>query len=196
MMFLMKLGIIMAVILGALDLSAQTLDVTNTASITTNLFFYFRGGTNYHEHGRFSSSDWISYTIVSRDKKPELFRSFPLTQAFDLKMFDEAGKPVPKTMMGLSWTGEVKPPTTRREVRRLHGRPSGETYFLFRPDDLFVLTNKGIYDLEARLTIWGRTTNNVPDIEPWLLLQKTPIETNLHYGVVVSELLRVKIVKD
>jgi hypothetical protein len=111
-------------------------------------------------------------------------------------MFDESGRPVPKTKVGLLWGEPVELPKTLHEVSRLHGRPSGETYALFRADDLFVITNKGIYDLEARLAIWGKTTNSTPDIEPWLLHQKPPINTNLHYGVVVSEPLRVKIFKE
>jgi hypothetical protein len=191
----MKHKIKLLVLLLALALSAKAAEVTNTASITTNLFFYFTAGTNYLEHGKFLSGDLIRYTIATHDKKLELFRSFPAHQAFDFKMFDESGKPVSNTKLGLSWREPIEPPKTLHEVSRLHGRPSGETYSLFRPDDLFVITNKGTYDLEFRLTIWGQTTNNIPDIDILLLHQKPPINTNLHYGVVVSEPLRVKVIK-
>jgi hypothetical protein len=180
----------------ALAASAEAEMVTNSAAITTNLYFFLTAGTNYLDHSTFRSADWISYTIASRDKKPELFRCFPAQQAFELKLFDESGRPVPKTKLGLSWGAPVKAPKSMREASRVHGRPAGGTYYLFRPNDLFSITNKGSYALEVKLTLWARTTNNTPDIEPLIFHQKPPINANLHYGVVVSEPLHVRIIKD
>jgi hypothetical protein len=191
-MKIMKHKIKLLGLLFALASSARAAEVTNTASITTNLFFYFTAGTNYLDHSKFPSSDMIRYTIASRDKKPELFRIFTTRQAFGLKLSDASGRPVPRTKFGLLWGQPVDPPKSTREATRLYPRPAGETYFLFRPDDLFVITNRGTYDLEVRLTLWARTTNSVPDIEIWSI--ENP-KANLHYGVVVSEPLRVKVIK-
>lgn len=189
----MRLHIKLNGLLFALVLSAKAGVVSNTASITTNLFFYFTAGTNYLEHSKFHSGDLIRYTIASRDNKPELFRCFPAHEAFDFKLFDESGKPIPKTKLGLLWGQAGESPKTMRAVSRLHGRPAGETYDLFRADDLFFITNTGIFDLEVRMRLWAQTTNNVPNLEPWRI--RGP-RTNINYGLVISEPLHVRIVKE
>lgn len=62
---------------------------------------------------------------------------------------------------------------------------------LFRPEDMFVITNKGVYDLVVRMRICVAMTNGVPDYKA-MTSKGFPREP---LGVAVSSPYRAKVIK-
>jgi hypothetical protein len=103
---------------------------------------------------------------------------------------------MPKTKLGRTF---VKPPGQPKNEEDLwdfanDGIRRGVLHDFFRPDELFVITNKGVYGLEVRMRICVPMTNGVPDTNAMLDYRKVSYMTNC--GVVESPPLRVKVIKD
>jgi hypothetical protein len=64
---------------------------------------------------------------------------------------------------------------------------------MFRADEMFVITNKGVYELEVRMRICVPLTNGVPDTNAMAsFLRHTSLDG---YGVVESSPVRVEVIK-
>jgi hypothetical protein len=200
--------------LAATGFPAQASSITNSAPITSNLALYllqsFGPFTN-----QFRTTDSISYLIRSEPVTNHVFyRVFPVDQAFDFHLFNDAGQEVPKTKRGIAYSKPVRPPRSIVAAANLKGTSSPHMEHLFRPEDrflmtnggfslndMFVITNKGVYELELRIRIWAQTTNtNGPNYEPWMFSEnfvKLLVGgTNAHFDVVTSAPVRVKVIKD
>ena len=130
---------------------------------------------------------------------PMQYLMLPFDQTYDFHLFDDKGREVQKTEQGLANSKPAHSPRNMKEYERL--RPSffaqnGGTKFnaLFRPEDMFVITNKGGYTMEIRMSICVQvTTNGTPDYEA---LQNLKITPHGPFGIVVSKPLRVKVTKE
>jgi len=164
------------------------------AFVTSNLTFYLSGKTNWSPQSQFQYNELIKWNIVAANTNAA-FRTFPYNQAFEFRLFDGTGREVAKTSKGQANSVPFNPPQTMSEVAKLHGHITSESYPLFRAEEMFVLTNRGIYQLEVRMRLWAQVTNHTPDYEVWTHFLKSP-STNTYFGVVVSEPIKVKVVKD
>lgn len=120
-------------------------------------------------------------------------------QAIDFKMFDENGREVPKTEKGLA---QSRPPIPPKNALDLHSHfkpgiahwPLHDVHQLFRPSDMFVITNKGIYELMIKMRICVALTNGVPDTNAMTDSHLDLISED--FGVVESTPVRVKVIKE
>lgn len=120
-------------------------------------------------------------------------------QAVDLKMFDNKGREVPKTEKGLASNQTPIPPKGAIDLHR-HFKPGIAHWPLhsvhewFRPDDMFIITNKGVYELIIKVRLCVAMTNGMPDTNAMTDSHLDLISEN--FGVVESTPLRVKVVKE
>ncbi|HEY5346411.1 MAG TPA: hypothetical protein VIK62_08720, partial [Verrucomicrobiae bacterium] len=116
------------------------------------------------------------------------------------------GKEVSKTKAGLTLTGTPPKPTKDDLIfwRTSGFRPfavSGEGVqgSLFRPDDVFVITNKGVYELEVRTRLYVIMTNGIPDVSAMFDGRNATgrgLPFIKDFGVLTSPPLRVKVIKE
>lgn len=69
-----------------------------------------------------------------------------------------------------------------------------DTRALARPDELFVIKDKGVYQMEVRIRICVPTTNNVPDFA--MMTNGNALLTNRYFCVVTSAPVRVNVIKE
>jgi|GEM_PF-1886708 len=191
---------------------------TNVALLPANLIFFLEkelgddAPTN-----QFKSNEMICWAMTVRrtnlvvphdldsmttmaDTNSVYYRGLPsMPQAFDLKLLDDKGQEVPKTKKGIAYSQPLIPPKDALDLHRhfKHGIahwPLHSVYKLFRPDDIFVITNKGIYELTIKVRICVAMTNGVPDISAMTDPHLDLVAEN--FGVVVSTPLRVKVIKE
>jgi hypothetical protein len=170
-------------------------DETNTVRVTERIFFSlekrFGSVTNV-----FSANEPVAYGITTTATNHDLiYRYFPLERSFVFKLYDAAGTEVKKTARGLEYSKAPRMPRTLVQSTKLHGSDSFTGGFLFIPEDVFVLTNKGEYKLEISLRLWVQTTNTGVPNEISQYTQPI-IGTNYQFGVVTSPPVRVKIIKE
>ena len=111
-----------------------------------------------------------------------------------------------KTKAGTAISQPVNPSTYGRSMEdHLIGRDvddllfqgvknNDNCYALFRPDEIFVITNKGIYDLSISMRICVPMTNGVVDTNALMNFHARAHSRN--FGVVESSPLHVKVIKE
>jgi hypothetical protein len=167
---------------------------TNRVPITTNLVFYLTGKQVNRPRSEFRSDELMFWGVACTSTHFIPFRTFSSSQAFDFTMVDAAGNKVKKNSRGIKMSQPFQPPTSRSEAARLPAQVTDGCYALFQAEDMFEMLTNGTYELEIRLRLWAQTTNQTPDYEIMTHFMNPP-NANIHYGVVVSDLLRVKITK-
>lgn len=181
---------------------AKQLTSSNTVTITTNLLFYL--SSDGDPANQFKSDNSIRYNVCPNPFYTSgtnymwvQFFLFPLNQAFDFRLLDDKGNEVQKTKLGVANGQPAHLPTTMHEfdqlkyiLRRQNEAIRGS---LFRPDEMFMITNKGVYTMEVRMRICVQITNGVPDYQ---VMQDKSQFPHGPFGIVVSKPLRVKIVKE
>jgi len=180
---------------------------SNSVFITTNLAFFL---TSREQHlfpiNQFKSDDLIFYGILGTTTNYIGARHFP-SGNFDFHLFDENGKEVGKTKSGIALTGTPPKPTEANiTFYRTSGfspfytnEKVGEYHELFRPEDVFVITNKGIYDLEIQTRLCVIMTNGSPDLKAmtdWRNITSLGNKFYNDFGILTSPPLRVKIIKE
>ena len=65
---------------------------------------------------------------------------------------------------------------------------------LARPDELFVIKDKGVYQMKVRVRICVPTTNNAPDFT--MMTNENALLTNRCFCVVTSGPVRVNVIKE
>jgi hypothetical protein len=198
----MKFNYLLGTIL-ALTLSVRASQITNSVNITTNLVFSLRKHQSVGPQSEFKSDDEIIWGLVGTSTNYIGYRHCP-SGNFDFHLFDENGNELSKTIAGKDLTATPGKPTRGDLVKR-HFMPyfvdkkAGEFHWLFRPDDMFVITNKGIYDLEVRIRLCVIMTNGAPDLKAmtdWrnsTLLEPSVVKD---FGILTSAPLRVKVIKE
>lgn len=187
-------------------LCAPASELTNSVNITTNLVFCLEKIKTDGAQSQFKSDEIIRYKIAGTSTNYIGARHFP-SGNFDFHLFDESGKEVTKTKAGLALTGTPPKPT---EAGITFYRTSGFSPFfvneevvdqnpLFRPDDMFVITNKGIFDLEIKVRLCVIMTNSSPDLKAMTDWRNVTSRGNRYYksfGTLTSPPLRVKVIKN
>jgi hypothetical protein len=164
--------------LAAAPLSSQAA-ATNCVAVTTNLTFELRDELSHLSKNTFGSDEQMLYAIRTTNTNLVLFKRFPLPQMFEFTLLDSAGEPVPKTPFGLSNSAPVNQslPEFWQKLKPEHiSNNRYNTRRWFRPDQLFAITNNGIYRLNVRVRLWAPMSNG-------------------GFGLVVSEPLRVTVNK-
>jgi hypothetical protein len=174
--------------------------IADSALITSNLQFYLKRQFGLATN-QFRAEEQIDYVIAPIPATNEVFyRRFPFPESFDFHLFSQTGQEIPKSRQGLANSREVHAPKSIDEAARLKGRTHLVEYTLFRPQDMFVISNGGTYELEVRLRLWAQTTNNIPNYEPLMFndnfVKEFIADTNAHFGVVISQPVRVKVIKE
>jgi hypothetical protein len=189
---------ILSLLLIAITSGAAASQVTNCVNITPNLIFYLQGfGTNNGPQSEFGSDEVIYRMLTGTGTNLVFYRFFPAEEVYDFHLFDSAGEEVEKSKAGLANSVVARPPASKSEID--HFKPgfandtSGLFLRLFRPDDMFVITNSGIYEMELRMRLCVPMTNGLPDVALMGNSQKFFPATNL--GVLTSPPLRVKVLK-
>lgn len=177
---------------------------TNTVSAITNIkFFLTSRRADLFPAMEFKPNDLIFAgvcqppgTIESTNRQFDRFLLFPNGQSFEYSMFDAHGKEVPKRH-GQKKIEDVVPPDNYDDFKKfkavLLGTGEGHSLPLFRPDQMFEITNSGTYTIEFRMRILVSTTNGFPD---YRVIQNLKQYYHPPYGMVVSEPLRVKIINE
>ena len=189
-----------------LVLRASAAEITNSANISTNLLFYLAKLKVDGAQSQFKSDEIIRYMIVGVSTNVIGARHFP-SGNFEFHLFDENGKEVSKTKAGLALTATPPKPT---EADITFYRTSGFSPFfvgkaevnqapLFRPDDIFAITNKGIFEMEIRARLCVIMTNGMPDLKAmtdWRNISSRGFKFYKDFGVLTSPPLRVKVIKE
>lgn len=189
-----------------LVLCASASEITNSVNITTNLAFCLGKIEASGSQSQFKSDEIIYYKLTGMSTNVIGARHFP-SGNFDFHLFGADGKEVSKTKAGLALTGIPPKPT---EAGITFWRTSGFRPFfltegevnqnpLFCPDDVFVITNKGIYKLEVQARLCVIMTNGAPDLKAMTDWRNITPRGNPFYkdfGVLTSPPLRVKVIKE
>jgi len=178
----------------AIALNITALPITNGVPITPDMAFYLISDSGAATN-QFKSDELIFYGLCT-DDRPHYYRALPYKQTFDLKLFDEKGREMPKTVRGLAADEPVISPKGRVDVDRFVAKVmvGHEIRALTHPDDLFVIKDKGIYQMEVRIRICVPTTNNVPDFA--MITNGHALLTNRYFCVVTSAPVRVNVIKE
>jgi hypothetical protein len=197
--FYFLLGAILAV-----SLSVRASQITNSVNITTNLLFCLSSEKNgLFPYAQFKSDEVVYSGLLGTSTNLIGYRHFP-SGNFDFHLFDENGRELPKTKAGLDFTGAPRKPTkaelrTRKFFYYTVANKAGEYRRLFRPEDMFVITNKGIYEMEVRIRLCVIMTNGMPDLKAmtdWRNTTSRGIPFAKDFGILTSVPLRVKVVKE
>jgi hypothetical protein len=180
-------------------LSNQASPATNSVFVTRNLIFYLSSATHGgYPAAQFKSDEMIERAFIGTDTNYTYYRILPFDQSFDFKLTDEKGQMVQKTEKGSAMGKPSVPPKSRGEINKFKGevvrQDMAEDRLFFRPDEMFVITNKGIYDLEVRIRVCVPTTNDVPDFAA--MTNGYSFFGSKSFGVLTSPPLRVKVIKE
>jgi hypothetical protein len=190
-------------------LSAPASEITNSVNIITNinLVFSLKSSGAVDSQSQFKSDEIIDCMLIGPSTNVVYLRKFP-SGNFDFHLFDGGGKEVSKTKAGIALTGTPPKPTTRGDIMSwktsrfvpfMVGDKVVNQNPLFRPDDIFVITNKGIYELEVTMRLCVIMTNGMPDLTAMVdgrnaTMRGLPFIKD--FGVLTSPPLRVKVIKE
>ena len=181
-------------ILLAIVLSCQSHAFTNSVPATTNVTFFLRSRTNHLPQTQFLSDERILYTLAANGTNCVFRRRLPFEQTFEFKLLDERGRELPKTKLGKSNSQPVKAPRNRWEIFKLKpGTILHDSRELFRPDGMFIIPEEGVYELQVRVRLCVPMTNGEPDNAG--MLNNSRFVRSKEFGLVISEPLRVKVIK-
>jgi hypothetical protein len=195
-------GIIMAV-----SASAKASEITNFVNITTNLVFYLTSSSDHNGPiSQARSDEQIDFMLMGTVTNYVSYRHFP-SGNFAMSLFDQNGSAVAKAEIGLKAT--VSPRMPEKGELEEHDRRfppyfvdnrGGECRRLLRPDEMFVITNNGTYELEVRINLFVIMTNGVPDLSAmtdWRNIHGPYFITQAKdFGILTSPPLRIKIIKE
>jgi len=150
----------------------------------------------------FQSDEVIYYGLLGTSTNHVWYRHFPSGE-FDFHLFDKSGNEVSKRKAGSALT--VTPAKASKHDlmfwRTSHLNPynvdnhGGEYHSLFRPDDIFIITNSGTYALVIQMRLCLIMTNGLPDLSAMVDARTVTEHNPDKFGVFTSPQLRVKVVK-
>ena len=115
-----------------------------------------------------------------------------IPQQFSL--FEATGREVPKTELGIKNSAFAQLPSRPDKLRPAFvSMGNGAFIQLFRPDDMFVITNAGSYELELRMRICVPMTNGLPDSS--VMMNSFAFIPDRNLGILTSPPIRVEVVK-
>jgi hypothetical protein len=198
-----KFNTILAALLTVMS-TGQASQITNAVNITTDVVFRLTKPGDDSLQSEFKANEPIDYTLDGPRTNDVYLRQFPYGN-FEFHLFDGRGMEVPKTKTGLELTRTPPKPTKDdlRSYRHSHFFPfvvgRGGAYYrpLFRPEDIFIITNQGGYDLEVRTRLCLIFTNGAPDLNAMTNgSNATGFQFFKDFDVLTSPPLRVRIIKE
>ena len=174
MRFILLLVLIFALVL---RVDADTLPNAVTVSLTPYLTFFLQsewgGGIPTNQ---FQSDEMICRTVAVNSTNIVCYRSLPLwSQFYGFKLYDDQGREVVKTEKG---TANSMAPALPSSVFELHRKfkpqaiKGHDVRELFRPSEMFVITNKGTYKLAVQMRRCVPATNGLPDTNVMMSFRK------------------------
>jgi hypothetical protein len=187
----------------------EQLNTTNAVGITSNLFLFL---SSERHHGWatniFKSNDRILHGMgvkplhaAGTNMAYVRYLALRFQASFDFKLFDSSGREIEKTALGVANSKPAHSPQSVKELDELKPQVIRQETValreLFRPDDMFVITNTGVYELVLRMRICVPMTNGVPDLEAMQFSPgKNVRRQNANYENILSPPLRVRVIKD
>ena len=175
--------------------------LSNAVPLTANLIFDLEKKWNgFGPANQFNSDEMICWALVAHGNGTNIvyFRNTPsLGEEFAFKLFNENGREMPKTNKGFTYSKPPRQPKDEEDLIRYFkndGIRRGVLHDLFCPNEMFVIKDKGVYQLEVQMRICVPMTNGMPDTNAMLDFRKAYAATNC--GVIESPSVRVKIVKE
>lgn len=171
-----------------------------TVPFTANLTFYLVKYGGDIAATQFDSDEMILRAFAANGTNIVNYRNLPdWFQSFDFKLLNDNGQEIPKTKDGRARSKPPRQPKDYSDLNRnfkIQGIPGNKVDLreLFRPDEMFVIANKGVYQLEIRARICVPMTNGVPDTNAMLNFKMAGFAKNC--GVIESPPLRVKVIKE
>ena len=177
-------------------LNSQAVQFSNSVHVTTNMVFFLTSiKSSVQPTNQFGYDELIYYRLVATSTNYVHYKALPFQQTFDFHLFDEKGREIQKTERGLTYSQAAVLPTSRREVVGFKVRAVGyECHGLFCPEQMFAITNKGVYDLKIRMRILVPASNGVLNIKA--MMNGTNVAFAKELGMVISDPLRVKVIKE
>jgi len=196
-------------VLFAIALTGQAIPLTNSVPFGEALTWSLHSLRDWHPHLQFEADELIYYRLHSNYFKsvdatnqiPVRYLAFPYSQTFDFQVFDDKGNEVRKTIMGWYYTKETTIPKDCEELA-LKLVIGSESSPCLRPTDMFAIKKAGTYELEVRMKICVPLTNSMPDIKAmtsWRDIHEStsnPHLANTNWGILTSDPVRVKIIKE
>ncbi|MCU0787117.1 MAG: hypothetical protein MUC91_02845 [Verrucomicrobia bacterium] len=180
------------VVMLAVVLANKAHAVTNLVSITPHMMLMLRGWRDSHSQERFRSDEEIHYGLVSTSTNEVFCSLIAHDEWFDFELYDSQGHAVEKTPAGNAASKAPSKPYTTRQ--RKYRSILDNSYVLFRPDEMFIITNSGTYRLEVRLRLCVPMTNGVPNLEA--MTNRTSFMTASQFGLLISDPVCAEVVKE
>jgi hypothetical protein len=139
-------------------------------------------------------------TIIADATNNVWYRGFPRRMSlYYCKLFNEKGQEVQKTEKGIANSEPPAMPKNHSDMYKNFGVGWTRSdlwvdYAIFRPDEIFSIQKKGIYELEFRAQIYVPMIYGVPDTNAMLDVHKVLRSEN--WSFVESSPLRVKVIKE
>ena len=205
----LKLSILVCFFIPAMSVFADELpkefakySETNSAHVTTNLMFFLSsdryGGypaTSFNASEMIWFGLWVNPMRATSTNNQISIRylRLPSSQALNFKLLDERGEEVAKTQYGIANSKPAHPLKSVPERCVDIGPDGARVSGMFRPDDMFVITNKGVYEMQISFRICVQTTNGMPDYNVLQNIKKFPLPP---YGIIESQPIRVRVLKN
>jgi hypothetical protein len=176
-------------------LHVQSAELTNSVNLTTNLTLYLRNtGVADRPQSVFNSNEMIWRMLTGASTNLVFFRGLPMNQSYEFHLFDANGREVKKTELGKKNSADGQLPSKPEKLKpALVSSENTAFNQLFRPDDMFVITNSGNYQLEVRMRICVPMTNGLPDNA--VMMNSFAFIPDRNLGILTSPPLRVEVIK-
>lgn len=184
-----------------LSLKATAEPITNVVPLTANLTFFLEQKGGRAPAYQFKDSEMIYRALLVNGTNIVNYRALPLfSQFYDFKLLDANGAEVAKTKAGLANSRPAKFPVNRFDLLgnfKLQCIKGLDVRGLFRPRDMFVITNNGQYDLVVKMRICVPMTNGVVDTNAMKEIRSfVQAESVEDFMIYESPPLLVKVMKD
>lgn len=168
---------------------------TNTVAVTPYLRFFLSKRGDYRPQFNVRADEEITCNLVSDGTNSVFHRRLPRPQAFEFRLIDHRGQELPKTKLGNENSQAAKAPVNRFDILKLKPEyTSYSSYQLFRPEEMFMITNSGVYELEVRIRLCVPMTNGVPD--SFGMLNNSGFLRSTEFGLITSDPVRIKVLKE
>ena len=173
--------------------------ITNQSCVhfTTDLKLYLQNEWGLGATNQFYADEMISRTLEATGTNVISFRALPArSQFYSFTLCDKSGNAVPKSPAGIANSSPSSQSVSEIDLRRNYKIQSvkySDTRQMFRPSEMFLITNSGIYTLEVKMRICVPVTNKIPDVEAMADFRKTALASNV--AIIESPPLLVNVIK-
>src|SRR5579859_5896123 len=194
------------VVVFQLHLQSRAAESKNVTSISGRIKFFLAQTNSDTPALEFKSDQTISSILVGVTTNATYLRCFPVYN-YDFEMTDSQGNQITKTKFGMRLTGYPQLPSQRTDLinyKSSHYAPffidssTIRRTLMFRPDEVFQITNKDVYSLRVKIRLCVIMTNGLPDVAAMQDGRNATLKgLNFinNFGILTSQSLNVRIVK-